>query len=91
MQWLRDRRFRLACSQRHAPHTLTAEMGWLGGGLAGLGDLSKTVQWHIETLYSGTAGCAESNAWLTAFVQQAPEAWDLLIQLLSAGAATTDA
>ena len=63
-------------------------MGWLGEGSLAWA-LSKTVQWHIETLQwhrsRGEQCLVDSHRAAGA------RAWDLLIQLLSAGAATTDA
>ena len=62
----------------------------VGSASANAGGLSKTVQRHIESMYGGSLRCAESNTWLTAFVERAPEAWGLLLELLGAGAATTE-
>ena len=43
------------------------------------------VLWHIQSLYSGNASCAESNIWLTDFVTRSSDAWEILLQLLASG------
>ena len=60
----------------------------MGDASGGVG-LAATVRYHIETLYDGSSRYAESNTWLSAFVQQAPEAWSVLLELLGATSTNT--